>query len=434
MYSVLSTWYFLLRTQMINTINKDLFNSDGTLNIERIREDFPILHQDVNGKPLVYFDNAATTQKPIQVVESLTAYYLNDNANIHRGIHTLAERATADYEATRNTVKTFINANEREEIIFTRGTTEGINLVAATWGNMNIKEGDEIVVSAMEHHSNMVPWHMLAQRTKAVVKILPMNDAGELLTEAFDTIITSKTKLVACVHVSNALGTINPIKQLIAKAHAVGAIALIDGAQAISHLDVDVQDLDADFYAFSAHKLYGPTGVGILYGKRVLLEAMPPYQGGGEMISEVTYEGCTYNELPYKFEAGTPNIADVVAFKTSIEYINSIGKKVIRDYENELLSYAVTQLQKIEGIRLIGTAKEKVSVQSFVFSDIHHQDLAIILDKEGVAIRTGHHCTQPLMGRLGLTGTSRASFAFYNTKEEIDQFIAGIYKAIKLFR
>ncbi len=419
---------------MTNTINKDLFNSDGTLNIERIREDFPILHQDVNGKPLVYFDNAATTQKPVQVVEALTAYYLNDNANIHRGIHTLAERATADYEATRDTVKTFINANEREEIIFTRGTTEGINLVAATWGNMNIKEGDEIVVSAMEHHSNMVPWHMLAQRTKAVVKILPMNDAGELLTEAFDTIITSKTKLLACVHVSNALGSINPIKQLIAKAHAVGAIALIDGAQAVSHLDIDVQDLDADFYAFSAHKLYGPTGVGILYGKRALLEAMPPYQGGGEMISEVTYEGCTYNELPYKFEAGTPNIADVVAFKTSFDYIATIGKKAIRDYEHELLTYAVSQLEKIEGIRLIGTAKEKVSVQSFVFADIHHQDLAIILDKEGVAIRTGHHCTQPLMGRLGLTGTSRASFAFYNTKGEIDQFIAGIYKAIKLFR
>jgi cysteine desulfurase / selenocysteine lyase len=416
------------------TINKDLFNSDGTLNIERIREDFPILHQDVNGKPLVYFDNAATTQKPVQVVEALTAYYLNDNANIHRGIHTLAERATADYEATRDTVKTFINANEREEIIFTRGTTEGINLVAATWGYANIKEGDEIVVSAMEHHSNMVPWHMLAQRTKAVVKILPMNDAGELITEAFDTIITSKTKLLACVHVSNALGTINPIKQLIAKAHAVGAIALIDGAQAVSHLDIDVQDLCADFYVFSAHKLYGPTGVGILYGKRALLEAMPPYQGGGEMISEVTYEGCTYNELPYKFEAGTPNIADVVAFKTAFDYIATIGKKAIRDYEHDLLTYAVNQLEKIEGIRLIGTAKEKVSVQSFVFADIHHQDLAIILDKEGVAIRTGHHCTQPLMGRLGLTGTSRASFAFYNTKGEIDQFVAGINKAIKLFR
>lgn len=419
---------------MIDTINTDLITADGTLNIDRIREDFPILHQEVNGKPLVYFDNAATTQKPIQVVEALTAYYLNDNANIHRGIHTLAERATAGFEATRDTVKTFINAKEREEIIFTRGTTEGINLVASTWGITNLKEGDEIVVSAMEHHSNMVPWHMLAQRTKAVVKILPMNDAGELLTEAFDTIITSKTKILACVHVSNTLGSINPVKQLIAKAHAVGAITLIDGAQAVSHLDIDVQDLDADFYAFSAHKLYGPTGVGVLYGKRAILEAMPPYQGGGEMISEVTYESCTFNELPYKFEAGTPNIADVVALKPAIDYINSIGKAAIRSYEHELLDYAVSKLKDIEGIRLIGTAKDKVSVQSFVFSDIHHQDLGIILDKEGVAIRTGHHCTQPLMGRLGVTGTSRASFAFYNTKEEIDQFIAAIYKAIKLFR
>jgi len=416
------------------TINTDLIIADGTLNIERIREDFPILHQEVNGKPLVYFDNAATTQKPIQVVEALTAYYLNDNANIHRGIHTLAERATADYESTRDTVKTFINAKEREEIIFTRGTTEGINLVASTWGQSNLKEGDEIVVSAMEHHSNMVPWHMLAQRTKAVVKILPMNDAGELLTEAFDTIITSKTKILACIHVSNTLGSINPIKQLISKAHAVGAVALVDGAQAVSHLDIDVQDLDADFYVFSAHKLYGPTGVGVLYGKRALLEAMPPYQGGGEMIRDVTYESFTYNELPYKFEAGTPNIADVIALKAAIDYVNSIGKPAIRSYENDLLNYAVSKLKDIEGIRLIGTAKDKVSVQSFVFSDIHHQDLGIILDKEGVAIRTGHHCTQPLMGRLGVTGTSRASYAFYNTKEEIDQFIAAIYKAIKLFR
>lgn len=419
---------------MIDTINTDLITADGKLNIDRIREDFPILYQEVNGKPLVYFDNAATTQKPIQVVEALTAYYLNDNANIHRGIHTLAERATAAFEETRNAIQSFINAREREEIIFTKGTTDGINLVAATWGRMNIKEGDEIVVSAMEHHSNMVPWHMLAQQAKAVVKILPMNDAGELLTEAFDTVITNKTKLVACVHVSNTLGTINPIKHIIQKAHAVGAVVLIDGAQAVSHLDIDVQDLDADFYAFSAHKLYGPTGVGVLYGKRSLLEAMPPYQGGGEMISEVTYESCTYNEIPYKFEAGTPNIADVVALKEAITYINSVGKEAIRNYENELLEYAVSKFKHIEGLRLIGTAKEKVAVQSFVFADIHHQDLGIILDKEGVAIRTGHHCTQPLMGRLGVSGTSRASFAFYNTKEEIDQLIAAIHKAIKLFR
>jgi cysteine desulfurase/selenocysteine lyase len=412
----------------------DLVLQDGKLNIDRIREDFPILHQEVNGKPLVYFDNAATTQKPIQVVESLTNYYLNNNANIHRGIHTLAERATADFEATRDSVQQFLNATEREEIIFTRGTTESINLVAATWGNINIKEGDEIVVSAMEHHSNMVPWHMLAQRKKAILKIIPMNDAGELQLENISDFITSKTKLVACVHVSNTLGTINPVKEIIQAAHAVGAVTLIDGAQAVSHLDIDVQDLDTDFYAFSGHKLYGPTGVGVLYGKRNLLEAMPPYQGGGEMISEVTYQGCTYNELPYKFEAGTPNIADVIALKTAIDYVTLLTKKAIRDHENELLAYGKERMQSLEKIQFIGTAKQKVSVISFVFPDIHHQDLGILLDKSGVAIRTGHHCTQPLMGRLGISGTSRASFAVYNTKEEIDTFIRAIEKAIRLFR
>jgi cysteine desulfurase/selenocysteine lyase len=420
---------------MIEAIqHSDLTHANGTLNIDRIREDFPILHQELNGKPLVYFDNAATTQKPIQVIETLTNYYLNNNANIHRGIHTLAERATADFEATRDAVKEFINSAEREEIIFTKGTTDSINLVASTWGRTNIKEGDEIVLSSMEHHSNMVPWQMLAKEKKAVIKYLPMNDAGELIAESFDNIITSKTKILACVHVSNTLGTINPIKELIAKAHAVGAVTLIDGAQAASHLDVDVMDLNTDFYAFSGHKIYAPTGVGILYGKRTILEAMPPYQGGGEMISEVSYETCSYNELPYKFEAGTPNIADVVGLHTAIKYINALGKEAIRSYENELLEYAVIKLKQIEGLRLIGTAQHKVSVQSFVFADIHHQDLGIILDKEGVAIRTGHHCTQPLMSRLGVTGTSRASFAFYNTKEEINQFIAAIYKAITLFR
>ena len=420
---------------MIETIqHTDLTHPNGTLNIERIREDFPILHQELNGKPLVYFDNAATTQKPIQVIETLTDYYLNNNANIHRGIHTLAERATADFEATRDAVKEFIHAAEREEIIFTKGTTDGINLVAATWGKANINEGDEIVLSAMEHHSNMVPWQMLAKEKKAIIKYLPINDAGELLPEAFDSIITKKTKLLACVHVSNTLGTINPIKELITKAHAVGAVTLIDGAQAASHLDIDVIDLDTDFYVLSGHKIYAPTGVGVLYGKHAVLEAMPPYQGGGEMIAEVTYEGFTTNELPYKFEAGTPNIADVVGLHTAIRYITVLGKEAIRVYENELLEYAVLHLKQIEGLRLIGTAKHKVSVQSFVFSDIHHQDLGIILDKEGIAVRTGHHCTQPLMNRLGVTGTSRASFAFYNTKAEIDQMIAAIHKAIKLFR
>lgn len=415
-------------------IARDFLLANGQLDVERIREDFPILHQEVNGKPFVYFDNAATTQKPIQVVEALTHYYLTDNSNIHRGIHTLAERATAAFEATRDKVKSFLNAAEREEIIFTRGTTESINLVAATWGNQYIEAGDEIVVSAMEHHSNMVPWHMLAQRKKAKVKIIPMNDAGELLLDNLENIITSKTKLVACVHVSNALGTINPIASLIKAAKKVGAVTLIDGAQAVSHLDIDVQSLDADFYVFSGHKLYGPTGVGVLYGKRSLLEAMPPYQGGGEMISEVTYEGCTYNELPYKFEAGTPNIADVVALGSAIEYVLTIGKKNIRQHETILLDYATKKALEVPGLQCIGTAADKVSVLSFVFSDVHPQDIGILLDKNGIAIRTGHHCTQPLMGRLGIPGTSRMSFAVYNTIEEIDLAIEALYKALRLLR
>ncbi|MCU0417661.1 MAG: cysteine desulfurase [Cytophagaceae bacterium] len=415
-------------------IARDFLLANGQLDVERIREDFPILHQEVNGKPFVYFDNAATTQKPIQVIEALTHYYLTDNSNIHRGIHTLAERATAAFEATRDKVKSFLNAAEREEIIFTRGTTESINLVAATWGNQYIEAGDEIVVSAMEHHSNMVPWHMLAQRKKAKVKIIPMNDAGELLLDNLENIITSKTKLVACVHVSNALGTINPIASLINAAKKVGAVTLIDGAQAVSHLDIDVQSLGADFYVFSGHKLYGPTGVGVLYGKRSLLEAMPPYQGGGEMISEVTYEGCTYNELPYKFEAGTPNIADVVALGSAIEYVLTIGKKNIRQHETILLDYATKKALEVPGLQCIGTAADKVGVLSFVFSDVHPQDIGILLDKSGIAIRTGHHCTQPLMGRLGIPGTSRMSFAVYNTIEEIDLAIEALYKALRLLR
>lgn len=402
--------------------------------VERIREDFPILSQEVNGHPLVYFDNAATTQKPLTVIEALTGYYLNDNANIHRGIHSLAERATKAFEETRDAVKTFLGAKHREEIIFTRGTTEGINLVAATWGRSNIQEGDEILLSAMEHHSNLVPWQLLAQEKKAKIKILPMNDAGELIQEEWESIFTERTKLVACIHVSNALGTVNPVKSLIDKAHQHGALVLIDGAQAASHFDLDMVRLDADFYVFSAHKLYGPTGVGILYGKKALLEAMPPYQGGGEMISEVQYESCTYNELPYKFEAGTPNIADVVAFKAALEYMQALGKNYMRELEQEVYSYARQGLMSLAGIKLIGNAKEKVSIQSFVFDDVHHQDLAILLDREGIAVRTGHHCTQPLMGRLKLSGTTRASFSFYNTKEEVDQFIQAMHKALKLLR
>lgn len=407
---------------------------EHNLDIAEIRRQFPVLNQQVNDKPLVYFDNAATTQKPLSVIDAVKNYYQKDNANIHRGIHTLAERATADFEKTRDAVKTFIGAEHREEIIFTKGTTEGINLVAQTWGRANLKEGDEILISGMEHHSNMVPWQMIAQEKKAVIKIIPINDAGELLLDEYEKLLNSRTKLVAVVHASNALGSINPVKQIIQLAHRNGAVVLIDGAQSTSHLDIAVSDWSADFFVFSGHKVYGPTGVGVLYGKRSLLEAMPPYQGGGEMIGEVRYDGFTWNELPYKFEAGTPNIADVIALKAALDFIDVLGKKNIRTYENSLLQYAHSKLEGLEGIRFIGTAKEKVSIQSFVFNDIHHQDLGIILDKEGIAIRTGHHCTQPLMGRLCITGTSRASFAVYNTIEEIDRLEAGLKKAIKLFR
>lgn len=407
---------------------------EHNLDIAEIRRQFPVLNQQVNDKPLVYFDNAATTQKPLAVIDALKNYYQKDNANIHRGIHTLAERATADFEKTRDAVKAFIGAEHREEIIFTKGTTEGINLVAQTWGRANLNEGDEILISGMEHHSNMVPWQMIAQEKKAIIKIIPINDAGELLMEEYEKLLTSRTKLVAVVHASNALGSINPVKQIIQLAHRSGAVVLIDGAQSTSHLDIAVSDWSADFFVFSGHKVYGPTGVGVLYGKRALLEAMPPYQGGGEMIGEVRYDGFTWNELPYKFEAGTPNIADVIALKAALDFIDLLGKQNIRNYENSLLQYAYSKLEQLEGLRFIGTAKEKVSIQSFVFNDIHHQDLGIILDKEGIAIRTGHHCTQPLMGRLCITGTSRASFAVYNTIEEIDRLDAGLKKAIKLFR
>ena len=402
--------------------------------VSQIRKDFPILHQQVNGKPLVYFDNAATTQKPSIVIDALVDYYKEINANIHRGIHTLAERATAAFEATRDSLKTFINAQYREEVIFTRGTTESINLVAATFGRQNIKAGDEILISSMEHHSNIVPWHILAAEKGAVVKIIPINEQGEIILEEYEKLLSPKTKLVAVVHVSNALGTINPVKKIIELAHQNGSKVLIDGAQSSSHLDIDVQAMDADFFVLSGHKMYGPTGIGILYGKRALLEAMPPYQGGGEMIGEVTYTGFTVNELPYKFEAGTPNIADAVALKYAVEYINSIGKATIRKHENELLSYATQAIEQLDGIKLIGRAKEKVSILSFVLEGVHHQDLGILLDQKGIAIRTGHHCTQPLMNRFGISGTSRASFAMYNTLEEVDIFIDGMKKAVKMLR
>ncbi|HTE11540.1 MAG TPA: cysteine desulfurase, partial [Chitinophagaceae bacterium] len=389
-------------------------------------------NREVKGKPLVYFDNAATSQKPQSVIDALVNYYSGYNANIHRGIHTLAEEATAAFEATRDAVKQFINAAAREEIIFTRGTTESINLVAYTWGRQNIKAGDEIIISTMEHHSNIVPWQVLCEEKGAVLKVIPINDEGELLMDAYEKLLSAKTKLVSIVHVSNALGTVNPVKQIIDLAHAAGAVVMIDGAQSSVHLDIDVQKMNADFFAFSSHKLYGPTGVGVLYGKKQLLESMPVFQGGGEMIKEVSFEKTIYADLPYKFEAGTPNIAGTIVFKTALDFINTTGKTKIRAHENELLGYATGLLEQIPGLQIIGRAKEKVSLISFVVDKIHSQDIGILLDNRGIAVRTGHHCAQPLMQRCGITGTTRASFAVYNTKEEIDELIKGLHKVIKM--
>ncbi|MGG7663411.1 SufS family cysteine desulfurase [Dyadobacter sp. BHUBP1] len=402
------------------------------LNIASIRNDFPILNEVVNGKQLVYFDNAATTQKPRLVLDALSGYYEHYNANIHRGIHHLAEKATSAFEQSRKRLQAFLNAAYPEEIIFTYGTTDGINLVASSYGRKFLKEGDEIIISTMEHHSNIVPWQMLCEEKGCILKVIPINDQGELLMDEYEKLLTERTKFVSVVHVSNALGTINPIKEIIAKAHAVGAKVLIDGAQASSHIEIDVQDLDCDFYSLSLHKIYGPTGMGILYGKRDLLNAMPPYRGGGEMIKEVTFAKTTYNELPYKFEAGTPNIADVVAAKFALDYVDTLGKPNIAAYENELLAYATEAVKEIEGLRIIGQAKDKVSVLSFVIDGIHHQDIGVLLDQQGIAVRTGHHCTQPLMNRFGITGTSRASFAVYNTTEEIDKLIQGLHKVKRM--
>ena len=404
----------------------------ATFDVNEIRKFFPVLNRMVHNKPLVYFDNAATAQKPQVVIDALCDYYSNYNANIHRGIHTLAEKATAAYEATRVAVQKFIHAQFSEEIIFTRGTTEGINLVAYTWGRKNIHSGDEIIISGMEHHSNIVPWQILCEEKNAVLRVIPVSDKGEISIDDFKNLLSSKTKLVSIVHVSNALGTVNPVEEIISLAHDAGALVLVDGAQSTVHLDIDVQEMDCDFFAFSGHKVYGPTGVGVLYGKKKILEEMPVFMGGGEMIKEVTFEKTTYNELPYKYEAGTPNIADAIALKTALDFIKETGKKSVRNHENELLHYATSQMESIPGLRIIGNAKHKVSLISFVIKGVHPQDLGVLLDNQGIAVRTGHHCTEPLMKRFKIPGTVRASFAMYNTKEEVDMFISALHKAIKM--
>jgi len=402
--------------------------------VERIREDFPVLKQTIHGKPLVYLDNAATAQKPYAVIEAIRKFHEVDCANIHRGVHELSQRSTAAYELTRAKMKRFLNARSKSELIFVRGTTEGINLVASSWGHKNVREGDEIIISAMEHHSNIVPWQMLCESTGATLRVIPINDRGELVMEAYEKLLNPRTKMVAVTHVSNALGTINPVGEIIAMAHRAGALALIDGAQAAPHLKVDVQALDADFYALSGHKMVGPTGIGILYGKSKLLNAMPPYQGGGDMIKTVTFEKTTYADLPYKFEAGTPNIAGGIGLGAAVDYLNNIGLNRIAAYEHELLVYGTQALEQIPGLRMIGTAREKAAVLSFVIEGIHPHDIGTVLDLDGIAVRTGHHCAQPVMDRFHVPATTRASLAFYNTLAEIDKLVAGIHKVKEVFR
>ncbi len=402
--------------------------------VVRVRHDFPILSRKVRGKPLVYLDNAATTQKPQAVIDRLVRYYTDENSNVHRGVHYLSEIATAAYEDGRTTVKRFINARSEKEIVFTRGTTESINLVMQSWGRKNVRAGDEVLISAIEHHSNIVPWQLLCEEKGAKLRIVPVNDQGEILVDEYARLLTDRVKIVAVGHASNALGTINPIKKMIAMAHANGSLILIDGAQGVPHMHVDVQDLDCDFYAFSGHKVYGPTGIGVLYGKENLLEEMPPWQGGGDMILSVSFEKTTYNALPYKFEAGTPNISGVIGLATALDYVDTVGIENIAAHEHDLLLYATRRLQEIDGVRIIGTAAEKASVISFVLEGVHPHDIGTILDQEGVAIRTGHHCAQPLMMRFKVPATGRASFGLYNTREEADALVEGLKRVVEVFR
>ena len=401
--------------------------------IQKIREDFPILDREVYGKPLIYLDNGATTQKPRQVVEAITDEYYSVNANVHRGVHFLSQQATELHEASRETVRRFINARSSNEIVFTRGTTESINLLASSFADSQMKEGDEVIVSVMEHHSNIVPWQLQAARKGIVLKVIPMNDRGELLLDEYEKLFSERTKLVSFAHVSNVLGTVNPAKEMIATAHAHGVPVLIDGAQSVPHMKVDVQDLDADFFAFSGHKIYGPTGVGVLYGKEEWLDKLPPYQGGGEMIQSVSFEKTTFNELPFKFEAGTPDYIGTTALAKALDYVSAIGMENIAAHEHELTLYAMQRLKEINGMRIFGEAEHKSSVISFSVGNIHHLDMGTLLDRLGIAVRTGHHCAQPLMIRMGIEGTVRASFGLYNTKEEIDMLAAGIERVSRMF-
>ena len=402
--------------------------------VNQIRKDFPILTTSVNGHPLIYLDNAATSQKPNVVINALSDYYQEYNSNVHRGVHYLSQKATDAYEVARSRIGKFMNAGSSEEVIFVRGTTEAINLVAQTYGRKNIRSGDEVLITALEHHSNIVPWQMICEEKGAKLRVVPMTDEGDLDLDAYRKLLNDNTRIVAITHVSNALGTINPVKEMTAMAHDRGIPVLIDGAQAIPHMTVDVLDLDCDFYAFSGHKMFGPTGIGALYAKKDLLESMPPYQGGGDMIKSVSFEKTIYNDIPYKFEAGTPNISGGIAFGVAVDYLGSLDRKSIQDHESSLLDYATTQLSSIRGIEIIGKSKNKASVLSFLLEGVHPHDVGTILDSEGIAIRTGHHCAQPIMARLGIAATARASFALYNTSQEVDALVRGMYKVIEVFR
>jgi cysteine desulfurase / selenocysteine lyase len=400
--------------------------------IEKVRSDFPVLHQLVHGKPLVYLDNAATTQKPLAVIDAIDHYYRHDNSNIHRGVHALSERATDQYEKVRAAAQRFLNARDVKEIIFVRGTTEAINLVAQSYGRKHVGAGDEVLITAMEHHSNIVPWQILCEEKGARLRVAPINDRGELILDEFERLLTPKTKIAAVSHLSNALGTINPVREMVRMAHARNIPVLVDGAQAAPRMPVDVQALDCDFYAISGHKMYGPTGIGVLYGKAELLEAMPPYQGGGDMIASVSFDKTVYNRLPYKFEAGTPNIADTIGLGAAIAYLETVGLEAIERHEQDVLSYATRAVEAISGVTIVGTAKEKSGVLSFTMDGIHPHDIGTILDREGIAVRTGHHCAQPVMQRFGIPATARASFGLYNTREEVDALVAGIHKVFEV--